>query len=92
MLRQNHADSMCVFPKVACNVSTGPRPPMTTFKNTGSNKPLSLDLRDEGSGKRLSCSCSGRLTRCRFEASRLACGRDSPICAHLPHREQRTIH
>lgn len=36
--------------QVACNVATGPRPPMTTF--TGGNKantsPVSLDLRDEG--------------------------------------------
>jgi len=37
--------------QVACNVQTGPRPALTTFKNTGSNKPLSLDLRDEGSGE-----------------------------------------
>ncbi|KXZ56333.1 hypothetical protein GPECTOR_1g294 [Gonium pectorale] len=36
---------------VACNVATGPRPPMTTFNNSGNNKkPVSLDLRDEGTG------------------------------------------
>nr|CAC69537.1 Magnesium chelatase H-subunit [Chlamydomonas reinhardtii]CAC69552.1 Magnesium chelatase H subunit [Chlamydomonas reinhardtii] len=39
--------------QVACNVATGPRPPMTTF--TGGNKgpakqQVSLDLRDEGAG------------------------------------------
>ncbi|KAG2440917.1 hypothetical protein HXX76_003770 [Chlamydomonas incerta] len=38
--------------KVACNVATGPRPPMTTF--TGgkgpSKQPVSMDLRDEGAG------------------------------------------
>ncbi|GFR47291.1 hypothetical protein Agub_g8978, partial [Astrephomene gubernaculifera] len=37
--------------QVSCNVATGPRPPMTTF--TGGNKggkPVSLDLRDEGTG------------------------------------------
>jgi len=37
--------------KVACNVATGPRPPMTTFKNNGDKaKPVSMDLRDEGTG------------------------------------------
>ena len=39
--------ALCV--QVACNVATGPRPPMTTFTG-GNNKkgPVSLDLRDEG--------------------------------------------
>lgn len=36
------------FLQVACNVSTGPRPPMTTFANNGANnKKVSVDLRDE---------------------------------------------
>ncbi|GIL44514.1 hypothetical protein Vafri_1964 [Volvox africanus] len=38
--------------QVVCNVATGPKPPMTTFTggNKGGNKPVSLDLRDEGTG------------------------------------------
>jgi hypothetical protein len=37
--------------QVQCNVAAGPRPPMTTFKNSGNNKSLSVDLRDEGTGE-----------------------------------------
>ncbi|GFH09093.1 magnesium-chelatase subunit ChlH, chloroplastic, partial [Haematococcus lacustris] len=33
-------------PQVACNVATGPRPQLTTFKTA---KPVSVDMRDEGS-------------------------------------------
>ncbi|GIL68376.1 hypothetical protein Vafri_21675 [Volvox africanus] len=38
--------------QVFCNVTTGPRPPMTTFTggSKGGSKPVSLDLRDEGTG------------------------------------------
>eukprot|EP00955_Chlamydomonas_euryale_P012469 134264-Chlamydomonas_euryale.AAC.9 len=34
--------------KVACSVSTGPRPQLTSFKSAS---PVSVDLRDEGSGE-----------------------------------------
>eukprot|EP00798_Chlamydomonas_sp_ICE-L_P011386 gene11386-12086_t len=33
---------------VSCKVATGPRPSMTSFKNGGSSKPVSIDMRDEG--------------------------------------------
>lgn len=37
--------SWCYCTQVACNVASGPRPTLTTFK-----KNVSVDLRDEGSG------------------------------------------
>ncbi|GAX72580.1 hypothetical protein CEUSTIGMA_g36.t1 [Chlamydomonas eustigma] len=39
----------CPTRKVACNVQTGPRPPMTSFKNSGTGKSVSIDIREEGS-------------------------------------------
>lgn len=44
--------------QVACNVATGPRPQLTTFKN---NKPVSVDMRDEGSESKCVLSRSHQL-------------------------------
>jgi hypothetical protein len=49
-------ETWIILGQVACNVASGPRPPMTTFKTKA---PVSVDLRDEGSGEflfQLPCS------------------------------------